>query len=149
MQLFNWWNVPRKAWIIILTELSIIIFLGSALYSEYVNSQYFQTYVNTSVIPIAVPVLSVIFGITSASIATFLYFGMRRVQQANRGDEPPQKRRLHRKVKRTRSIGSSRSSEPNMNSGVPKPRFVITNSNPSKETVEKATSGTSIEKKEK
>jgi hypothetical protein len=58
----------------------VIVSLGSWVYSEYVNNAYFQSYVN-SLAPVLVPIVSVGFGITSATIATLLYFTMRNVRQ--------------------------------------------------------------------
>ena len=147
----NWWKIPQRAWIIILSELTVIVGLAGSLYSQYLNNQYFQSYVNTNVIPVAVPVLSVLFGIISASVATFLYFGMRRVQQSERVDDMP-RRKLHRKMKRGRGVNvESRTSksESNMNAGVPKPRFVITNSSTTKEMSSSGKDTSSTEKKDK
>ena len=79
MRLLEWWDIPRRGWIIILAQLAVIITLGSWLYSEYVNNAYFQIYVN-SLSPILIPVLSVSFGLTSATVATMLYFTMRNVR---------------------------------------------------------------------
>ena len=76
----TWWNIPRRGWVIILAQMALIVFLGAGFYSEYLNNSYFQTYVN-GLAPILIPVLSVTFGISSATVATFLYFGMRRITQ--------------------------------------------------------------------
>jgi hypothetical protein len=75
----TWWNFPKKAWLIILGELSVIASLSGWLYSTYLNNVYFQTYVD-SLSPVLVPVLSIAFGISSASIATYLYLGMKRIR---------------------------------------------------------------------
>jgi hypothetical protein len=75
----TWWNFPKKAWLIILGELGVIASLSGWLYSIYLNNVYFQTYVD-GLSPVLVPVLSVAFGISSASIATYLYLGMRRIR---------------------------------------------------------------------
>lgn len=80
MRLLEWWNIPRRGWVIILTQLAIIITLGSWVYAEYVNNAYFQSYVN-SLSPILVPIVSVSFGLASATVATMLYFTMRSVRQ--------------------------------------------------------------------
>jgi hypothetical protein len=80
IQLFQWWNIPRRGWIIILAELAVIITLASWVYSEYVYNTYFQSYVN-GLSPILLPIVSVGFGITSATIATLLYFAMRNMTQ--------------------------------------------------------------------
>jgi hypothetical protein len=81
---FEWWNIPRRAWIIIIAELSMIIALSSWAVSEYFNDIYFQSYVN-SLAPVLVPVVSVGFGVASASIATVLYF---RIKNLSRRGEP-------------------------------------------------------------
>src|SRR5437870_11341866 len=75
----TWWNFPKKAWLIIIGELAVITSLSVSLYITYLSNVYFQTYVN-SLSPILVPVLSVGFGISSASIATYLYLGMKRIR---------------------------------------------------------------------
>ncbi len=77
----------------------MIITLGIWVYSEYVNNTYFQSYVN-NLSPILLPIVSVGFGITSATIATLLYFTMRNV----RHQEGPSEGNLPRKrlpVKKT------------------------------------------------
>jgi hypothetical protein len=89
----TWWNFPKKAWLIIIVELGIIASLSGWLYSTYLNNVYFQTYVD-SLSPVLVPVLSVAFGISSASIATYLYLGMKRIQTLQE-PEAPAKRRIH------------------------------------------------------
>ena len=76
----RWWSIPRQGWIIILAELAVIVTLASWVYSEYVNNPYFQSYVN-GLSPILLPIVSVGFGITSATVATLLYFTMRNVRQ--------------------------------------------------------------------
>src|SRR5437899_11759980 len=80
IQLLEWWDIPRRGWIIILTELAVIIGLGSWVYAEYLSNLYFQSYVN-NLSPILVPVVSVGFGIASATVATLLYFTMRNVMK--------------------------------------------------------------------
>lgn len=145
MTLLKWWKIPRRAWIIILSELSVILVLGGWLYSEYLNSPYFQSYVN-SLAPIVIPVLSVAFGVTSATVATFLYFGMRKVQQSEHADEAP-RRRLHRRGKKTHPVSDHKSTRTDVDHsiGVPKPRFVITGPGQAKESNAK----TSPDKKDK
>jgi len=76
----QWWSIPRRGWIIILAELAVIVTLASWVYSEYLNNTYFQSYLN-GLSPILVPIISVGFGITSATVATLLYFTMRNVRQ--------------------------------------------------------------------
>src|SRR5713226_6786491 len=80
MQLLQWWSIPRRGWIMILAELAVIVTLAGWVYSEYVNNTYFQSYVN-NLSPILLPIVSVGFGISSATIATLLYFTMRNVRQ--------------------------------------------------------------------
>ena len=58
----------------------MIIGLGSWVYAEYLSNLYFQSYVN-NLSPILVPVVSVGFGIASATVATLLYFTMRNVRK--------------------------------------------------------------------
>src|SRR5438128_5305646 len=102
----TWWNFPKKAWLIIIGELAVITSLSVSLYITYLSNVYFQTYVN-SLAPILVPVLSVAFGISSASIATYLYLGMKRIR-TSQDSEVPAKKRVHpRKTpKRPPSSGS-------------------------------------------
>ena len=78
----TWWNFPKKAWLIIFAELCIISSLAVSLYVTYLNDVYFQAYAN-SLSPVLVPVLSVAFGISSASIATYLYLGMKRIRASH------------------------------------------------------------------
>jgi hypothetical protein len=85
-QLLEWWNIPRRGWIIILSELAVIVGLAGWAYSEYLNNAYFQTYVN-SLSPVLVPIVSVGFGITSATVATLLYFTMKNMKQTERPRE--------------------------------------------------------------
>ncbi len=63
----------------IVAELAAIITPASWVYSEYVNNTYFQSYVN-NLPPILLPIVSVGFGITSATIGTLLYFTMRNMR---------------------------------------------------------------------
>jgi len=58
----------------------VIIGLSSWVYAEYLSNSYFQSYVN-NLSPILVPVVSVGFGIASATVATLLYFTMRNVRK--------------------------------------------------------------------
>jgi hypothetical protein len=91
MGYLTWWNFPKKAWLIIIVELGIIASLSGWLYSTYLNNAYFQTYVD-SLSPVLVPILSVAFGISSASIATYLYLGMKRIQTLREPEVPVKKR---------------------------------------------------------
>ena len=92
IQLLQWWSIPRRGWIIILAELAVIVTLASWVYSEYLNNTYFQSYVN-NLSPILLPIVSVGFGISSATIATLLYFTIRNVRQ----QEEPKEEDLSRK----------------------------------------------------
>ena len=58
----------------------MIIGLSGWVYAEYLSNLYFQSYVN-NLSPILVPVVSVGFGIASATVATLLYFTMRNVRK--------------------------------------------------------------------
>jgi hypothetical protein len=93
----TWWNFPKKAWLIIIVELGIIGSLAGWLYSTYLNNVYFQTYVD-SLSPVLVPVLSVAFGISSASIATYLYLGMKRIRTLQEPGAPAKKKALQRRT---------------------------------------------------
>jgi hypothetical protein len=97
MGYLTWWNFPKKAWLIIIVELGIIASLSGWLYSTYLNNVYFQTYVD-SLSPVLVPILSVAFGISSASIATYLYLGMKRIQTLQEPGVPVKKRTLQRRT---------------------------------------------------
>jgi hypothetical protein len=76
----KWWGLPRKAWIIILAELCAIIGLSGSVVSTYFSDIYFQNYVN-GLAPILIPVVSVGFGVASASTATVLYFRMKNLSR--------------------------------------------------------------------
>lgn len=93
----TWWNFPKKAWIIILGETGVIASLSGLFYSTYINNVYFQTYVD-SLSPVLVPVLSVAFGISSASIATYLYLGMKRIRTLQEPETPVKKRGQSRRT---------------------------------------------------
>jgi hypothetical protein len=109
----QWWSIPRRGWIIILAELAVILTLAGWVYSEYVNNTYFQSYLN-GLSPILLPIISVGFGISSATIATLLYFTMRNVRQREglREEDSP---RRHvpgmRAVKKT-MVTSTRTEKP-------------------------------------
>ncbi len=126
IQLLEWWSIPRRGWIIILAELAVIVGLGSWVYSEYVNNTYFQGYVN-GLSPILLPIVSVGFGIASATVATLLYFTMRNARQRERlTTEIPRRRSSAKKtVKKTQN--STWKSERAAVAGVPvvsKPRVL-------------------------
>jgi hypothetical protein len=104
MGYLTWWNFPKKAWLIILAQLGVITSLSVWLYLTYLNDVYFQSYTNT-LSPVLVPVLSVAFGISSASIATYLYLGMKRFQGL-RESGVPAKNRGHRGKPSRRPLNS-------------------------------------------
>jgi hypothetical protein len=58
----------------------VILSLGGWVYSEYLNNTYFQSYVN-NLSPVLVPIVSVGFGLASATIATLLYFTVRNARR--------------------------------------------------------------------
>jgi hypothetical protein len=71
--------------------------LSGWLYSTYLNNVYFQTYVD-SFSPVLVPVLSVAFGISAASMATYLYLGMKRIQTLREPEAHVKKRAQSRRI---------------------------------------------------
>lgn len=79
------------------------------------NNTYFQTYVN-GLSPILLPIVSVGFGLTSATIATLLYFTMRNIRQKERVREEDSPRRHAPARKRVKKpvITSSRTEKPTM-----------------------------------
>jgi hypothetical protein len=105
----QWWNIPRRGWIIILAELAVIVTLAGWVYSEYVNNTYFQSYVN-GLSPILLPIVSVGFGISSATIATLLYFTMRnvRMKEGPREQDLSRKRGSAKKTIKKSQVSSSR-----------------------------------------
>jgi hypothetical protein len=124
----QWWNIPRRGWIIILAELAVIITLASWVYSEYVNNAYFQSYVN-SLSPVLVPVVSVGFGVASATVATLLYFTLRSVRQTRGVEEEDLARKSSAAKKTTRKpqVASPRN-ERTSTGGlplVPRPRALV------------------------
>ena len=122
--------MPRRAWVIILAELAVIVFFAAGFYSEYLNNNYFQTYVN-SLAPILIPVLSVAFGVCSATIATFLYFGTRKITQTHETTGTPVKRRSQARKPAKKTVAASEQKPVRATVlapiGVPRPRFIITN----------------------
>jgi hypothetical protein len=123
----QWWNIPRRGWIIILGELAVIIGLVSWVYSEYLNNAYLQSYVN-SLSPILLPVLSVGFGLASATVATLLYFTVRNLRRngvLSEEDQAPRRVQAKKTVKRSQ-VASPRS-ERTSTGGlplVPRPRVL-------------------------
>jgi len=131
IQLLEWWSIPRRGWIIILAELAVIISLGGWVYSEYLNDIYFQSYVN-SLSPILVPIVSVGFGITSATIATLLYFSMRSIKR-NEGSQEEQlstKRGSTKRIVKKSQVPPSRSERATVggSSTTPKPKVLVAGS---------------------
>jgi len=106
----------------------VIVGLSGWVYSEYLNSPYFQSYVN-SLSPILVPIVSVGFGIASASVATGLYFTMRNIKQRGglKEDELSRTRGPVKKTGKKLQISSSRSEKPVAGgfATVPKPKGLI------------------------
>jgi len=109
----RWWSIPRRGWIIILAELTVIVTLASWVYSEYLNNTYFQSYVN-GLSPILLPIVSVGFGITSATIATLLYFTMRNVRQREglREEDSPRRHVPARRAVKKPMVTSTRTEKP-------------------------------------
>src|SRR2546425_2361819 len=123
IQLLEWWNIPRRGWIIILAELVVIVTLASWVYSEYVNNSYFQSYVN-SLSPILLPIVSVGFGITSATVATLLYFTMRSIRQreGRREEEAPRTRIPPKKTVKKPEVPFSRTERATTGAPATRPR---------------------------
>jgi hypothetical protein len=131
LRLLRWWKIPPRGWIIILGELAVIIILASWVYSEYVNNLYFQSYVN-GFSPILLPIVSVGFGITSATVATLLYFTMRNMRQGEdpKEEELPRRRSATKKAVKRPQVSSSRNerTSPGALSMAPKPKVLMTGS---------------------
>jgi len=106
----------------------VIVGFGGWVYSEYLNNPYFQSYVN-SLSPILVPIVSVGFGIASATVATVLYFTMRNIKQREglKDDELSRTRGPTKKTGKKPQISSSRSEKPVAGgfATVPKPKGLI------------------------
>ena len=110
---FTWWNFPKKAWLIIIAEMCVITSLSVWFYATYLNDIYFQSYVN-GLAPLLVPVLIVAFGVCSASIATYLYLGMKRFHVINRTVIPTKKKFTPKKIDRhpsSQTVPTANSSE--------------------------------------
>jgi len=125
----TWWSIPRRAWVIILAELAVIVIFGAGFYSEYLNNLSFQAYAN-SLAPVLIPVLSVAFGVSSATVAIFLYFGMRKITQSGETDiEAPTRKKPQSKrtIRKSSGVAGPKSVkavvEPS--DGLPRPRFII------------------------
>jgi hypothetical protein len=129
VNILEWWEFPRKAWIIILSQSILVLFLSSWLLSEYLNNPFMQQYL-ANLAPTVVPILSLAFGITAAMTATTLYLRFRKLKQANdRLDTMPrsmQARRTPRKRVPQRPPTTKTSEQ--QPSGLPTPMFIITES---------------------
>ena len=124
---------PRKAWLIILTQTALILFLTSWLLVEYESNPFMQQYL-TNLAPTIAPVLSLAFGVLAAMTATILYVRFRRVKAAgSRLDTIPrstQSHRTHRKRVPAKPLTTRIKDDlqPNI---LPTPKFIITESKPS------------------
>ncbi len=106
----------------------VIIGLAGWVYGEYLNNSYFQSYVN-SLSPILVPIVSVGFGIASATVATMLYFTLRNIRQTRGLEEEDlaRKRSATKKTARKPQVASPRN-EKTSTGGlplVPRPRALV------------------------
>jgi len=132
MNILEWWELPRKAWIIILGQTGLVLFLSSWLLAEYLNNPFMQQYL-TNLAPTIVPILSLAFGATAAMTATTLYLRFRKLKDASdRLDTIPrsiQARRAPRKRAPQKPL-TIKTNEQQL-SGLPTPKFIITESNPS------------------
>ena len=138
MNILKSWEFPQKAWIIILTQSTLILFLFSWLLIEYQNNPFMQQYL-TNLAPTIVPILSLAFGATAAMTATTLYLRFRKLKDANdRLDTIPrsiQARRAPRKRSPQKPLTTKTNEQ--QPSGLPTPKFIITESNPSPVVEEK------------
>jgi len=138
MNILEWWELPRKAWIIILGQTALVLFLSSWLLAEYLNNPFMQQYL-TNLAPTIVPILSLAFGATAAMTATTLYLRFRKLKEANdRLDTIPrslQARRAPRKRVPQKPLTTKTNEQ--QPSGLPTPKFIITESNPSPVVEEK------------
>ena len=138
MNILEWWELPRKAWIIILGQTGLVLFLSSWLLAEYLNNPFMQQYL-TNLAPTIVPILSLAFGATAAMTATTLYLRFRKLKDASdRLDTIPrsiQARRAPRKRAPQKPL-TIKTNEQQL-SGLPTPKFIITESNPSPVVEEK------------
>ena len=81
MPFLEWWRIPKTGWLIILTQLSVILFFTGWVYQEAQYNSYFQAYLN-SVLPLVTAVLIVALAITTAPTISILRRRIRRTQQA-------------------------------------------------------------------
>jgi hypothetical protein len=130
VNVLEWWEIPRKAWIIILSQSILVLFLSSWLFSEYLNNPFMQQYL-ANLAPTIVPIISLAFGATAAMTATTLYLRFRKLKHANdRFDTMPrslQSRRTPRKRVLPKPTIKTNEQPP---SGLPTPKFIITESKP-------------------
>ena len=82
------------------------MFLAASLVSEYFSNIYYQNYVN-SISPILIPVLSVAFGATSATIAIKLYIGVQKIRSLQEEVDSQGRRRTQSKRSKRASPASS------------------------------------------
>ena len=106
MPSFEWFSIPRRGWMIIIAELIVIVSLSGWVVAEYLNNVYFQTYVN-GLTPVLVPIVSVGFGMASASIATILYLRIKSVAKTSEASEDEAKPRGQRRAARKVSSGEA------------------------------------------
>jgi len=98
--------MPKRAWFLILAQFTIILFLAASLVSEYLNNIYYQNYIN-SFSPMLIPVLSIAFGVTSATVAIKLYLGLQKIRSLqDELDSQGRRRGQSRKPKRPAPITS-------------------------------------------
>ena len=142
MDILKSWEFPQKAWIIILAQSTLILFLFSWLLIEYQNNPFMQQYL-TNIAPTLVPILSLSFGAIAAMTATTLYYRFRKLKEANdRPDTIPrslQARRAPRKRIPQKPL-TTKTKEEQRPSGIPTPTFILTDSKPSPIAEEKADS---------
>src|SRR3990172_7704340 len=107
----EWWRIPKTGWLIILTQLSVILFFTGWVYQEAQYNSYFQAYLN-SVLPLVTAVLIVALAITAAPTISILRRRIRRTQQARQTTMRP------KTVKRTQPPTSP---HPQVSKHAPKP----------------------------
>ncbi len=131
---------------IIFFELSIIVFLSSWLFDEYLNNPFMQEYL-ANIAPTVVPILSVTFGGIAAMTATTLYIRVRRSrmeqEELNTRLTQPTTRRTPRKRSNTGRSPTVKS-RTELPGGVPSPNFIITESKPAEQKIEPAPAQTSV-----
>jgi hypothetical protein len=133
MNILKSWEFPQKAWIIILTQSTLILFLFSWLLVEYESNPFMQQYL-TNLAPTIAPVLSLAFGVLAAMTATILYVRFRRVKAAgDRLDTIPRSTQSHRTHRKrvTAKPSTTKIKDDLQPIMLPIPRFIITESKPS------------------